>query len=845
MTINRQARLSKRLDFIKSALNAAGFSVADQYLERFTELESAVNRQVTGCLTLGLLDQWLKQSLLTNSSFSFYNRIAERDSRIANLDQALNERDTHVSYLNEVLAERDGEITSLKQAQIEHDRRVVHLEQALIERNNQLTQINQANLEINARIIAIENSTLWKMTLPARRVLIGRPNLRMIFRRTAKLVWWAGTLQLSNRLREWKARDRLRDEAPHISPPTDDYCLAVPLSYSVDKFESAPCVAVVCHLYYVEMTEEFQRYLINIPFPFDLFITTDSEEKQSTIENHFVQWRQGKVEIRIAPNRGRDIAPKLITCRDVYDRYEFVLHIHTKKSPYYEWLGGWRSYLLETLLGSEKIVESIFESFKSDPQLGVIAPQHFGTVRDSIGWGWNFKNAKKFARRLNIKIARNGRIDFPSGSMFWARSAALRPLLDCNLSLDEFPSESAQKDGTLSHAIERLYFFVCERAGYRWIKLCVPSLGGQTERVKYVENQDELSSFIKATQYNLLGFRIFDLVRPLFLKSRTDAVDSERKLDRLAYEKFGNKTMDFPRFQQELRLHIERKESLIDFDENFYLNVHRDVATSVASGALSCGFIHYCLVGQDEDRTWSNYQLERKFSLPSNFPDGFTAPEHIRPSPQINIDLSRLPGSPEPFLLIFFSHLQEDLFFAGYTEFFKDFAQIFKRFPKIILSVENEKFDPRLATRYSDRIEVIHEKELDRIKFLPDLVVTFNSHLFIKAKRICNNPNRIIYYCQDFEAGFFPYGDDYIKAEKAIASSHNIIISTDLLRNFLTDRQLLAHQRTFTTSPKIEILDVPPEKTKRLFFYFRPESFNQRNLPQTLMEVVRDFCKKT
>ena len=125
----------------------------------------------------------------------------------------------------------------------------------------------------------------------------------------------------------------------------------------------------------------------------------------------------------------------------------------------------------------------------------------------------------------------------------------------------------------------------------------------------------------------------------------------------------------------------------------------------------------------------------------------------------------------------------------------------------------------------------------------PDLVVAFNSQLFIRATRILNDLNKIIYYCQDFESGFFPYGDEYIQAEKAIARSHNVIISTDLLKRFLADRQLLSQQRIFTTSPKIKPFDVPPQKTKRLFFYFRPEFFHRRNLPQTLMEAVVNFCQ--
>jgi hypothetical protein len=749
------------------------------------------------------------------------SQLAQKEEMIRTLSSQVDQKESAVRELSSQLAQKEEMIRTLSS-------QVDQKEGAVQDLGASLAQRDQAARNLEATLSRIYSSHGWRV-------------LQYYYRLRDRLLSQApsrnSTLSrfgrgMVNRLRERRARN----VTPHFAPPTDDYCLVVPLGYPVAKWKSAPRLAVLCHMFYAEMGDEFHRYLLNIPFPFDLYVTTDSQEKKSVIETVFHQWKKGKVEVRIVPNRGRNIAPKLIVCRDVYANYEFFLQIHTKKSSHERILSPWRSYLLETLLGSSQIVESIFECFKSDPKLGMIAPQHFHVIRSWIGWGWNFENAKKLARRMGVEISLDGRLDFPSGSMFWARSAALKPLLDCNLSFEDFPSEAKQLDGTLSHAIERLYFFSCERAGYRWIKIVRSSLPESRERIKSVRSQDGLSSFIRDYQYKLLKFNRGGG------KSLLDISDhSQMEFYRLVYDKSDCKDLDFSSFRHELDLHIAKKKSLIDFDENFYLSANRDVAEAVAKGIFSCGYIHYCLEGQYEERVWSNRQLERVFSLTPNFPDGFSAPVNIRPLPRYGSDLSHLPRSPEPFFLILFSHLQDDLFFAGYTQFFCDFGPILKRFSKTILSVESEKFNPDLITG----AKVIQAKELERLEYQPDLTLCFNSKLFFKAKQLFSDPYRIIYYCQDFEAGFFPYGTEYVEAERAIASSRNIIVSTDLLRRFLVERHLInSRQRVFTTSPTIECFDVQPEKTKRIFFYFRPESFHGRNLPEILMEVVQDFCRK-
>jgi lipopolysaccharide biosynthesis protein len=50
--------------------------------------------------------------------------------------------------------------------------------------------------------------------------------------------------------------------------------------------------------------------------------------------------------------------------------------------------------------------------------------------------------------------------NFPVGTMFWARAEKLRPLFELSLTWSDYPAEPLATDGTLLHAIERIFPFL-------------------------------------------------------------------------------------------------------------------------------------------------------------------------------------------------------------------------------------------------------------------------------------------------------------------------------------------------------------------------------------------------
>ena len=283
-------------------------------------------------------------------------------------------------------------------------------------------------------------------------------------------------------------------EPPTSRPADTDWSAAVPFGFL--PMHTQPRIGVICHLFHPAIAPEVLFYCRNLPGAADLMLSTDTAAKQAELQAAFASWDKGRVEVRVTPNRGRDIAPKLVGFADAYDRYDLVLHLHSKVSNHAAFLAPWRSYLFETLLGSPEIVRSVLDAFARLPDLGMVAPQHYEAIRRWLGWNGNYDGAKALAARMGLALSPRRALDFPSGSMFWARPAALRPLLDLGLSFEDFPTESEQLDHTPAHAIERLYFHSCERSGHSWIKIAQPALMSDDSTVMELTNPAALSQFV-------------------------------------------------------------------------------------------------------------------------------------------------------------------------------------------------------------------------------------------------------------------------------------------------------------------------------------------------------------
>lgn len=234
-------------------------------------------------------------------------------------------------------------------------------------------------------------------------------------------------------------------------------------------------VALVMHLYFPDLLEESYRYVSSMPEEADIYLTTDTVEKKAAIEQTFAAFHCHKLEVRLIKNRGRDVSSLLVGVKDVIMQYDIVCFAHDKKSAQIipGTVGASFAYkCFENTLSGKAFVANVIQTFAEHPRMGILSPPspNHGTFIANIGneWGPNYELTKSLADRLGltVPIERETPPVAPYGTMFWFRPKAMKRLFDMDWKYEDFPEEPNGVDGTLLHAVERIYPYVVQESGY-------------------------------------------------------------------------------------------------------------------------------------------------------------------------------------------------------------------------------------------------------------------------------------------------------------------------------------------------------------------------------------------
>jgi lipopolysaccharide biosynthesis protein len=224
-------------------------------------------------------------------------------------------------------------------------------------------------------------------------------------------------------------------------------------------------IAVCLHLFYPDLWPTLRMALDAIPEPWDLYVSVPAFACTSTLAR--IAEEHPSVRFTPCANRGRDVLPFLDwLAMGVFDRYDAVCKLHSKRSPHTRHGARWLVQILESLLVDPKLIACLIERMRSTPDLGLIGPRAvvIGPGHPSH-LGYNSRALEALMRRASLPRTV---LDSPffAGTMFWFRPAALAGLRALGLREGDFPLEMGQMDGTPAHALERLICPLVERAGY-------------------------------------------------------------------------------------------------------------------------------------------------------------------------------------------------------------------------------------------------------------------------------------------------------------------------------------------------------------------------------------------
>lgn len=233
-----------------------------------------------------------------------------------------------------------------------------------------------------------------------------------------------------------------------------------------------PAIAVQIHVFFTEVIGELLEAVNAIPYAYDCYISTDTAEKKKRIEEEFVpHCTAGQIRIEIFPNRGRDVAPFLMQMKDVINDYKYIAHLHTKKSETVDFGDQWRRFLYENVCGGRAYLLALFERMERGDKLGLIIPPFYPVIEKGAKWAGTKSEIELILKRVGGNVLLPKEPVFPAGTMFWAKTAAVRPLFELGYTQEDFPDEAGQVNDTLAHVIERIWVYLAEGQGYTY-RIC-------------------------------------------------------------------------------------------------------------------------------------------------------------------------------------------------------------------------------------------------------------------------------------------------------------------------------------------------------------------------------------
>jgi lipopolysaccharide biosynthesis protein len=448
-------------------------------------------------------------------------RFQEDARKLAAMEEQQLKSAAEADMMSRVAREQDAEIARLQHEVASHEAKLDGYASALKERDSWVASAR-------AEVDALRASTSWQVTKPLR--LLGQSYRRtrsVAMRVRGSVVNQGGVLSAVRKAARVARREGVQGLIQRVKAQTLPGARIVPSQrpasniafrpYYVNPFyrvsEEDRRLTMACaihlHLYHEDLLEEICSYVSNLPYGYHVYVSVREGTDTGSLSRRISELlpKAAYVSVETVPNRGRDIGPLIVQFGERLKQYEIVGHIHSKKSPHSAALASWLVNILTLLFGPPgsdgREVAQIFNLLKDGAKI-VYPEAPISISVDRSGWADNYEHAREIlSKYTNYRIEDFPVVEFPHGTMFWARGDRITDFLSLPLKWADFPEEPIAHDGTIAHALERLILIMAGRFNGPCIKLCSRD---STEDFPHYEEQYDFSTDIPVDSPKILAY---------------------------------------------------------------------------------------------------------------------------------------------------------------------------------------------------------------------------------------------------------------------------------------------------------------------------------------------------
>ena len=239
------------------------------------------------------------------------------------------------------------------------------------------------------------------------------------------------------------------------------------------QYSAMQKLLVHLHVYYHEQVDYFISKLRNISScEWDMLVTYSHYDPET--EDRLRAFKSDTRFMQVE-NVGYDIWPFIKVLKSTGgEGYDFILKLHTKNtSSYVNVINGmrlkadrWRNLLVDSLLGSEKQFSKCWSRISTDPSIGFVYAYELKRDRSK-----GMSGIIPEARRISVYDIDG---EYVSGTMFLARTEALKKITDADITAEMFAKDEARSHSrsSLAHIYEQLMCFAMQDAGFRPSRVC-------------------------------------------------------------------------------------------------------------------------------------------------------------------------------------------------------------------------------------------------------------------------------------------------------------------------------------------------------------------------------------